>query len=282
MSTCRYDRETAEYIKADGTVCLTDDYGDPTRHCTAKRTCSQHIAHGEITCARCIGRTRSILRRIVTLAPFANTLATTGSVESELVNLAGPVADPNTWAIRRRNAQARLFNAWRSGDITEEQLDRAYEAIEDDDDLHPANLLTRWEMMLREDYAQPSNRPATLTGAAAYIDANLARIAQDSEQDFPLLARELRTCKNHLELVESLSLRRVRGATCPACIDEGSTPAPRLELHRGHWCEDPECRKEHWPEDPDMWRCPRNREHKWTDVAYRLRVDLVYATHVGT
>jgi hypothetical protein len=61
---CRYDHERGEYVTTDGDPCRVDEYGDPTRHCTAKRTCSQHVGHGELTCARCLGRTRANLRRI--------------------------------------------------------------------------------------------------------------------------------------------------------------------------------------------------------------------------
>jgi hypothetical protein len=276
--TCRYDRESGEYLDPNGSPCLTDDYGDPTRHCTARRTCSQHIGRGELTCARCIGRVRANLRRIITLAAFADRLLpTVASVDSELVNLAGPGADPRLWSARRRHAQARLFAAWRAGDITEAQLDRAYEAIEDDDELHPVNLLTRWEMMLREDYDQPTTRRATLHAAAAYLEVVLPRMAQDPEQDFGLLASDLRKCRNHLELAESLALHPRRGAPCPACIDEGSEKAPRLRLEPGHWCEREDCTRQHWPEAPDMWHCPRNRSHEWTDEDYRTRVADVYA-----
>ena len=258
----------------------------PDGHCTAKKSCAQHVNVGESTCARCLGRARRTLKRIVTLAPFADALvSTSGDVNSELVNLAGPAADPNTWAIRRRNAQSRLFSAWRAGDITERQLDKAYEAIDDDDDLHPVNLLARWEMMLREDYGQPATAAANLSASATYLDSVLGRVAQDPDQDFPYLAKQLRDCKDHLELAESLSLRKRRGAPCPLCIvnlPAGSDEkAPNLQLERGHWCEDPTCERLHWPEDPDVWRCPRNRDHAWSDEDYRRRVDDVYATQVA-
>ena len=278
--TCRYDREREDYFTSDDKPCRTDDYGDPTRHCTARRTCSQHVGPGELTCARCLGRTRATLRRMVTLATFAGHLAPSASLESEVVNIAGPVADPAAWASRRREMQMRLTDSWRRGDITEDQFDRAYEAIEDDDDLHPANLLTRWEMMLREDYDQPTRSNFTLHSAAAYLEVVLPRMAQDPEQDFPLLSGELRKCRDHLEIALSLALRYSRGAPCVACIEDGETPAPRLRLERGHWCEDRNCSRQHWPTDPDVWRCPRHPHHWWTDEDYRLRVDDVYARSV--
>lgn len=255
-------------------------------HCQHKKSCANHVNVGEITCARCLGRVRRTLKRIVTLAPFAGVLVGEGtSIDSELVNLAGPAADPYAWAERKSTERAGLFTAFRAADITEQQLDKALEAIEEDDDLHPVNLLTRWEMMLREDYDQPTRAPATLVGAAAYLDRTLSRVAQDPEQDFPYLAKQLRDCKDHLELAESLSLRKRRGAPCPVCIEnrpEGSEDkAPNLQLERGHWCEDPTCERIHWPQDPDVWRCPRNRDHAWSDEDYRRRVDDVYATQVS-
>src|SRR5690606_41422977 len=50
-----------------------------------------------------------------------------------------------------------------------------------------------------------------IQGAAAYLDRHLHRIANDDAQDFPLLRRELRKCRQHLEAVLHNDTRPDRG-----------------------------------------------------------------------
>lgn len=134
MTTCRYDKAAEDYLRADGTACRHDDYGDPTRHCTARRTCAQHIGEDELTCARCVGRTRADLRQILSLAPLMLPVALGAGVDSEAANLAGPAADVEAWTWRK--VAARQGHAWHVS------------LIEDDDERHPYSVLTRWELSL--------------------------------------------------------------------------------------------------------------------------------------
>jgi hypothetical protein len=255
--TCRWDRDREEYL-ADGEPCLVDDYGDPTRHCQARRTCANHVGANELTCARCLSRTRQDIRVIVGRTPELMTQAITTGVESEAANLAGPAADVEAWMWRK--IAARQGHAWHVS------------LLEDDDEEHPYTVLTRWEMMLREDYGQPLRSPTSTEAAAAYLERILPRLAQDDEQDFGLFAREIRRCRAHLEAVLMDSQQPERGAPCPTCPQ----PAPKLTLERGHWCHEPDCDRMHWPDDPDRWLCPRDREHWWTEVDYRRWVADVY------
>lgn len=256
--TCRWDREREEYL-ADGEPCRVDEYGDPTRHCTSRRGCSNHVGHNELTCARCIGRTRADIRAIVARTPELMTQAMTTGVDSEAANLAGPAADVEAWSWRK--VAARQGHAWHVS------------LIEDDDEEHPYTVLTRWEFMIREDYDQPRSDATSLHEAAAYLERTLPRMAQDDGQDFPLFAREIRRCRSHLEAVLRDSQQPERGAPCPECPQ----PAPRLNLERGHWCDDDDCDRMHWPDDPDRYVCPRDRDHEWGEVDYRLWVADVYA-----
>lgn len=96
MSACKWDGDAGQYL-ADGEPCKRDDYGDPTRHCTARRTCSQHIGEGELTCARCVGRTRQDVRQIVERASLMLPEAMVTGVDSESAFLAGPAANPEAW-----------------------------------------------------------------------------------------------------------------------------------------------------------------------------------------
>jgi hypothetical protein len=124
-------------------------------------------------------------------------------------------------------------------------------------------------MMLREDYEQPSDTAVSIANAAAYIDGQLGRVAQDPEQDFALLAREVRKCRNHLERVLHTAMLKQRGAPCPDCTSEESGVGPRLVREYGHWCDDEGCERLHYLDDSaDRWTCPRNRAHSWDVDAY--------------
>jgi hypothetical protein len=251
---CHYDHERSEYITADGDPCRVDEYGDPTRHCTAKRTCSQHVGPGELTCARCLGRTRANLRRIPIVSRLMMLIALEDGVNSEAANLAGPAADPEAWSWRK--VAARQGKSWHLS------------LIEDDDEEHPYLVLGRWDMMLREDYSHPSDVVLTIANAAAYLDGQLGRMAQDDTQDFPLFSREVRDCRNHLERVLRTAAFRQRGVPCPTCVGD-EKGSPRLVREYGHWCEDDDCRRVHYLDDSgDVWRCPRNAGHVWEHERY--------------
>lgn len=265
--SCKWDRDAEEYL-TDGDPCKRDEYGDPTRHCTARRTCSAHVGPSEITCARCLSRARAALRRITPLAALALPVAVTDGVNSEAANLAGPAANPREWSDRRIAARGHLARWEQLGAITEEQHLHARAAMEDDDEQHPYSVLGRWASMIAEDYGH--DLPTiTVSNAADYLDRHLARIAQDPEQDFPLLAREIRNCARHLETVLSTAIVKQRGAPCPECGNDTSQPPPRLVREHGHWCDDEACERIHFDSDEgDVWQCPRNKDHQWTHEAY--------------
>lgn len=262
--TCKWDREAEDYLN-DGEPCRVDDYGDPTQHCTARRTCSVHVGRDELTCPRCIARARAHLRRIPTLAALTTPIAATGNVDSEAVNMAGPAADPAQWSDRRVAMRSHLATWERTGRISERQHLHARALMEDDDEHHPLTVLGRWALMTAEDYGH--DLPTiTITTAAAYLERNLARIANDDGQDFTLLVRELRKCHQHLELVVALAVRPERGAPCPDCTSEG-VGVPRLVREYAHWCDDEDCERMHYDDDSeDRWVCPKNREH-WRSIA---------------
>lgn len=284
--SCKWNREREDYI-ADGEPCRKDDDGRPTRHCTARRTCSVHIGPNELTCPRCIGRTRQDVRQIVALASLMMPAALDAQdVNSEAANLAAPATDVRNWS-ERRVAMNRHLDTWTAlGRITEEQHLHAIAAMPDDDELHPYSVLTRWQMMLSEDYGHDLPTKLGIGTAAAYLERNLPRIANDEEQDFPHLARELRRVRNHLESVIRNSSAPERGKPCPECRDEGHFI--RLVREFGHWCTDEDCEQQfHYsvrldretrqmiPDTSgDTWVCRREPiKHRWTDEAYRHYVD---------
>ena len=267
--TCRYDRDAGEYL-IDGKPCRTDDYGDPTKHCTMPR-CSHHIGEGELTCARCIGRVRNLIRRVVDLSALMLPVAVAAGVNSEAANLAGPFADYETFSARRM-----IDKRWISSHIPEHnQLRALVNLVADDDEQHPYGVLTRWEFMLREDYRTPRNGATSIAAAASYLGRVLHRVAQDDEQDFALLARELRACRDHLERAANTARIPERGAPCPACIEQSEDgKGPRLVRDYGHWCDGEDCERIHHEDDSDdWWTCPRVKAHAWSHEDYRKWVD---------
>jgi hypothetical protein len=261
--TCRWDSDTADYY-IDGQPCRHDDYGDPTRHCTTRRTCSQHIGPKEQTCARCLGRTRIDIRQIVDRAALMLPEALITGINSEAANLAGPAANPEAWSWRK--VTAMQGRAWHLSQV------------EDDDDWHPYTVLVRWAWRITHEYGLPHEPDVwTITNAAAFLDQILGRVAQDDGQDFPQLAREMRKCRSHLEAVLRDSLSPQRGAPCPTCKDSGKFV--RLAREFPHWCDNPDCEQFHFDTDEaDVWRCPRNPEHWWTAEGY---ANLIEERKVG-
>jgi hypothetical protein len=274
--TCRYDRDAEDYL-IDGEPCRYDDYGDPTVHCRARLSCSQHIGRGEFSCARCVGRARTNVRQIALLAALMLPVAIGKGVNSEAANLAGPAADPRAER-ERREAMRRHLDTWETLErITERQHLHALVVMSDDDERHPYNVLTRWQMMLSEDYGHTLPAKMTTAGAADYLERNLHRIAQDPEQDFPLLARELRKCRSHLEAVLGDAEKAEKGQPCPEC--QTGDVFVRLKREWGHWCESEDCERRHYIDDSgDMWICPRNPKHRWSEKDYRERIADVYDT----
>lgn len=271
--TCRWDHDTNDYLN-NGEPCRVDDYGDPTKHCTARRSCSSHVGRDELTCARCMGRTRSHLRRIPLLATLMMPVALGAGVNSQAANLAGPAADPEAWSWRK--IAARQGKAWHLS------------LIEDDDEQHPYTVLVRWAQMIAEDYGHDAPEVWTVSNAAAYLERQLPRIAQDGGQDFPLMTTEVRRCRRHLETTMTDGDAAERGLVCPEClaamrdkraelaergVPEGEWPkmsAPKLVRRYSHWCEDPECRQQfHSTDDSqDRWVCPRDPAHVWDVESY--------------
>lgn len=240
------------------------------RHCDARTNCTWHLIEGELTCGRCIASPRRDIKWIEALSALMLPAAMSDGVDSEAAMLAGPAADPRGMS-ERRVAQKRYLGTYESlGRITEEQHLHALTSLEEDDWRHAYSVLTRWQMMLAEDYGHDLPARLSVSGAAAYLDRHLHYVAQDPEQDFVLLARELKKCRQHLESVLHNDTRQDVGAPCYLCRDEGLEKPPRLRRTWGHWCDDDDCAKVHHADTTnDVWVCPRNHEHKWSEKDYR-------------
>ena len=215
-------------------------------------TCGKPTATTELTCPACIGKARTDISMIVTLAALMPSEAEETGINSEAAYLAGPAAHPGTWSARK------VYVARTTG--------VPLASLEDDDPWHPYGVLGRWQMMLEEDYGNHDRALITISGSADYLDRMLHRVANDPAQDFALLAREIRACRTHLEAVLHDSQAPEMGAPCPTCSDEHGR-GPRLS-------------KRYEDADPtgtsDRWLCPADRAHAWTEAEYRMRVGANY------
>lgn len=168
-----------------------------------------------------------------------------------------------TWYLAYRSLRAHQRGCLPHALLTE---------LPEDDELHPMSVFGVWTMMLCEDYGLPVPDPLTISSAGAFLERILHRVAQDDEQDYPLLARELRKCRAHLESVLRDSQQPERGAPCPECRADGKFV--RLVREYAHYCDDEECERFHFTtEDHDQWVCPRNPDHAWDVEAYRKYVE---------
>lgn len=267
-TACRYDAETKDYLTPDGDRCRHDEYGDPTHHCTARKTCNQHVGLGEQTCARCIGRTRTNIKRLIELAPVYTLLADEDRRgDRETLSLAGPIAYFPTWQWRFMRRRIEIQDAYEDQtELLKKHIDRL--DAERDDDMHPTLLLARWVGHLATAFKL---KPPTLTNIATlgdWLDDKLGKFAQDPDQEFGQFAAEVRQCLNHVEYRLSLrGDRKTIGVSCPTCAIEGHKA--RLVRLYAHWCEDPNCERIHVAdESADIWRCPRDRTHEWKPEQY--------------
>ena len=254
----------------------------PGRHCTARKSCTWHVDEADITCGRCLGAARLDLRWIGDLSGLLLTQAIADGVTSEAAALAGPATDPRAWA-GIRLAQSRHLTTWMLADrITEQQATNAMANLEEDDKRHAERLVTTWTRMVAEDYQHPLPERMTLAWCVGYLDRMLHRIAQDPEQDFPLLRRELKKCREHLEAVLHNDEQRDRGAPCPECVR--AQAAVRADL------EERKVPRDEWPrlraprlvrqyaravghDRYDQWQCPTDTEHAWSHHAYVAYVE---------
>lgn len=267
-SACYRDRDNGvRFIKAQHSIeCADSDCRGckvcaEAQHCTARKNCTWHVAVGELTCGRCITAVRSDLRWIEALSSLMLTEAMGAGVNSEAAMLAGPAGDYATFSARRTIAKRWIFDH-----LPESRWEAAFTTyLTDDDEHHPQSVTARWWQMVAEDYGHELPERVTLAGAVAYLDRTLHRIAHDEAQDFPLLARELKKCRQHLESVLHNDDRPERGAPCPACHEAGRTNPPRLtRVYAERWQADDDSR--------DKWTCPRDKQHSWSEYDYRLRV----------
>lgn len=238
--SCRYDAE-AGYLRAGGELCTHDDYGDPVKHCTARRRCNNHVAVTELTCHACIHKARIRLRDIGELRALVPAAAIeAGRVDTELMNLAGATANPTAFTARRVK-RAQEQEGW---------------AVLGDPEPDSVDFWLKQQQDLYGQFGHDLPAVITPTTALKYLDEHLVKLAQEPEADFAQLFKEIGDHHRHLK--RQLQMQRVvtRGAPCPGCVDTGTYT--RLRYRDGM---------------PGWWECVVNEQHFLTEADYAELMD---------
>ena len=222
------------------------------RHCDV---CERRHVREDFTCPSCLAEIREAMARILELCglPLLEQalLGTTDPIESEAVALLGPVAHQEAWYHRRESALA--------GRIPADFLEVAR------DEKHPLFVLGTWELAWREWLDHETDARVTVTGAARYLDSQLAYMAGQPDVPLDQLHGDLKGCVGYLEGV--LSAGEQRPATCPRC-------GGKLVLVHDTKHEDSDYEPGREAETyDDRWVCQaRDCGQEWTDAAYRAKI----------
>lgn len=286
MTRCRYDRHRKAHLLREHVSacvdtacpgckpCTHDEHGNPVRHCRAKARCTSHLGWDEYACARCLGKARTHLRRIVDLVALMPPAAVAAGLNSEAANLAGPHAD-------HVRGQWRLVNAARAG-----------QEVEELDMRDPYTCLTMHERYVREELGHDETTLVSpdLATAASYLQWALTDLGRSEAGAtlFAALRGDASALVEHLEVVLRNGMAPERGAPCPECVKAGGKEAPRLRRIYAHWCADPDCRRVHEvdadgvaTDAADRWVCPDDRAHEWSHEAYSRWIEQRSGTGRG-
>ena len=211
----------------------------------------------EQTCAQCVGDVRDDLAEIVTLDGRMLDEAQHRGVESEAAMLAGPAADHEVWQARHRILLQRATVGTKADEA------RAMEWHYDNrDEQHPYWVLGGWDLMVTEYLGHDRTEAVSVTGSADYLADQLTYLAQRPDFGWEDMAREVRSCRAHLEDVLREGDRAERGSPCPMCAKAS------LEKDYGD------------TEADDRWTCPRRDCHAaYTEEDYRSKVEAVYVMY---
>lgn len=218
----------------------------PQPHC---RVCNHD--HAENACPTCLGDTREALDDIARMCRSLPAEVLHKGVESEAMNLLGPVADPEqTGHVLASIRVHRLPADW---------LEVA------DNELHPLIVLGTWQEAYCEAFEHDEPARITVASAASYLGRNLSYAAEWAEIPFEDLARDLRACRTHLERVLHDGEQVETGAPCMTCR------RPLLRVFAGNelpWAYRDGSRPR---AANDVWACPRCKEWR-SENDYRLNV----------
>ena len=236
---CRCDDRELGCLECDQTHCVV---------------CSKE--HARAACVTCLEAARSDLQAIGDLCLGLPAEAAQKGVQSEAMMLLGPVADPEAW----RQTAMSAVRGWLCKCIQRRQLcpslfgktcpDEAY--LDDNleqDETHPLFVLAGWEQVWRDYLDHPTDEPVSIQSAARYLDMQMGYMSERLERPFDDFARDLRTCRAHLEDVLRDGIREERSQV--PCVE----------------CETRLTRVYGDKESDDRWLCPRCRR-TYSDEEY--------------
>jgi len=215
----------------------TDDECRGCQPCTLPHCRVCGVIHADHTCAGCLDETREALAEVVRLNDDLPTEAEVKGVEGEAMMLVGPIANPEAW--RQRGRYGHHFDL-------EARLGEN----------HPLWVLGTWELLYREAFGHDASAVVSIATASGYLERSLTYLATFPDIPFEDLARDIRSCRRHLEAVLHDGDQVDRGAPCMTC---------RIPLERV-WGDD---------DRADGWRCPKCKRSS-NDAQYRLAVAEVH------
>lgn len=218
----------------------------PWSHC---RVCAK--VHAEHTCPGCLDDARETLAEIRRLTASLPAEVLHRGIDSEAMNLLGPVADPEqTGHVRASVNVGRLPGDW---------LEIA------DHELHPLLVLGTWMEAYVEAFEHSEPARITVASAASYLDRNLSFASIESDVPFEDFARDLRQCRTHMERVLHDGEQVETGAPCMTCERRlvrvwggGELPWTYRDGSQPHASE-------------DCWACGHCRDWR-SEQDYRLNV----------
>jgi hypothetical protein len=234
----------------------------PWAHC---RVCGKE--HAENTCPACLADVRSDIGEILRMTRALPAEVEHRGIESEAMNLLGPVADPE--AIGHMRASVRV------GRIPADWLEIA------DNDLHPLLVLGTWMEAYIEAFEHSEPARITIESAASYLDRNLSYASTFADVPFEDFGRNVRECRAYVERVLHDGEQVETGAPCMTC------KKPLLRIYAGAelpWKHRDQSRP---LAGEDCWACAACRD--WRTVseyglnvaqAHRDRADWLTAAEV--
>ena len=257
--SCKWNGSDRPRILADrhDESCNGDDCRGcqpcPWPHC---RVCGKD--HAEHTCPSCLTDARETLTAIADMCAALPAEVAHKGIDSEAMNLLGPVADPEALGHMRASVNV--------GRIPADWLEDA------DHDLHPLLVLGTWMEAYCEafDHSEPAR--ITVASSASYLDRNLVYASTFVDVPFEDFARNLRQCRTHMERVLHDGEQVETGAPCMTCR------VPLRRVYAGNelpWSH----RDGSKPRaNEDVWACAKCREWR-DDKGYRLNVSELHQNH---
>lgn len=187
----------------------------PEMHCVI---CGKE--HARAACTGCLDAARSDLHAIGDLCVALPGEAVEKGVQSEAMMLLGPAANSGDWQrLAMSAAMGRLCECSEGlcPSLRGRPCPRAAYLEDCRDELHPVWVLGTWEQVWRDHLDHQTEAPFTLGGGWSYLDTQIGYMADQVEPAFDEFARDLRSCRGHLEDVLRDGVREERGAPCIQC-----------------------------------------------------------------